>query len=146
MFTRISKARPKLMVDKDGNLKTGKEFEVITKQSSAKRCNLEKIVEKYRRTGSLPKLYGKPVFYGDFTGNTDLGPLLDQVHSAEASFKALPADIRSKFDNKPAKLMEFCSKKENLVEARKLGLAKLVQETDTHNHFGELKPEKKVQE
>lgn len=46
------------------------------------------------------------------------------LQSAEAKnlFMQLPSDVRKRFDNKPAKLLEFISNPDNLEEGIKLGL------------------------
>lgn len=142
-FYRKKLASPKLMLDKDGNLKTGKDYELITKQASRKRCDLPKLIDRYLRTGQMPQTIGKPRFYGDFTNNVNLQEQIDTVRSANAKFMSLPADLRAKFKNNPAELVKFCSNSANLIEARKLGLANLVTPTDTHNQFGEEIPSSK---
>jgi phage internal scaffolding protein len=47
---------------------------------------------------------------------------LNQVIAAEDEFMRLPADLRARFENDPAQLIEFLENLENKDEAIKLGL------------------------
>lgn len=136
MFKINAKSRPKLMVDSEGKLKTGSAYECITKQASAKNCDLNKIIAKFKRTGQLPR-HKRPAFYGDFRGNADLQTQIDIVRSAEKKFNSLPSEIRARFKNNPVELVKFCNDSANQIEARKLGLSPLVEPTPTMNKFGE---------
>jgi len=60
--------------------------------------------------------------YGDFTDVVDYHSALNAVIAAEDEFMALPANIRSRFDNDPAKLIDFMENPANLAEAQSLGL------------------------
>ena len=45
------------------------------------------------------------------------------ILNAEAMFEELPLEIKKRFDNDPAKLVEFCNDPKNLEEAIEIGLA-----------------------
>ena len=60
--------------------------------------------------------------YGDFTDVVDYHSALNAVIAAEDGFMALPANIRTRFDNDPAKLIDFMENPANLAEAQSLGL------------------------
>ena len=60
--------------------------------------------------------------YGDFTGVVDYHSALNAVIAAEDEFMALPANIRTRFDNDPAKLIDFMQNPANRSEAESLGL------------------------
>ena len=62
--------------------------------------------------------------FGDFTEVVDYRTALDQINRSKAVFDALPSVLRKRFDNDPAKMLDFCSKAENLPEMIELGLAK----------------------
>lgn len=63
-----------------------------------------------------------PSYYGDFTDIPDLRAALDRVNEAKDRFQALPAKLRSRFDNNPWKLHTFVNDPENYEEAITLGL------------------------
>jgi hypothetical protein len=60
--------------------------------------------------------------YGDFTDVVDYHSALNAVIAAEDEFMALPANIRTRFDNDPSKLIDFMENPANLAEAQSLGL------------------------
>jgi len=60
--------------------------------------------------------------YGDFTDVVDYQSALNAVIAAEDEFMALPAIIRTRFDNDPAKLIDFLGNDANRSEAESLGL------------------------
>lgn len=93
----------------------------LTQQHFKDECDINNILRQFNITGLLPEAPLSPR-YGDFTGIGDYHSALNQVIAAEDEFMALPAQIRSRFDNDPAKLIDFLEKSENKDEAIKLGL------------------------
>lgn len=96
----------------------------MTKQSFAEEADINTIVRKFGLTGELPPNGVRMPDYGDFTDAVnDYQTALNAVIAADEAFMQLPAETRFRFGNDPQRLMEFLAKKENLDEARKLGLA-----------------------
>jgi len=95
----------------------------MTKQSFKDECDINSIVKKALKNGLLPDGNPNPI-YGDFSDVKDYQQGLNVVMKAEAQFSSLPAHIRSRFQNDPAKFLEFATNADNLDEMRKLGLAK----------------------
>jgi phage internal scaffolding protein len=93
----------------------------LTQQHFKDECDINNILRQFNITGLLPEAPLSPR-YGDFTGISDYHTALNQVIAAEDEFMALPAQIRGRFDNDPAKLIEFLENSENKDEAIKLGL------------------------
>ena len=91
-------------------------------QSERDECDINFIMQKFGRTGQLPVMSSLPL-NGDFTGVFDFQSAMNLIVEAERSFMSLPADLRSRFGNDPAKFVDFCSDESNLDEMRKLGLA-----------------------
>lgn len=96
-----------------------------TRQSFKDECDINKIVERYRVTGmltdpSIPKT--RNPFFGDFTQVTDYHQQAAQIASLNAEFEALPAKIRSRFQNDPGQMLDFLADEANTEEAVKLGL------------------------
>jgi phage internal scaffolding protein len=85
-------------------------------------CNLNSIMERYNRTGELTHFRDVAASYGDFTAISDLHSALNTVHAAQSTFDALPADLRARFFNDPARFVDFCSDAKNLPELASLGL------------------------
>ena len=81
----------------------------LTQQHMAEECDINYIVERFGVTGQLPDQAVNMPTYGDFTGIGDYRQALDAVSAANASFMALPANVRERFDNDPALFVDFCS-------------------------------------
>ena len=79
------------------------------------------ILRQFNVTGLLPEAPLSPR-YGDFSGITDYHTAMNAVIAAEDGFMALPADLRARFQNDPAQLIDFLSDENNRSEAEKLGL------------------------
>lgn len=107
----VPRARPALVFE-----------ESRTKQSFRDQVNINKIIAKYQRTGMIEHVNSQAPIYGDASIVDSYQRSLEVVAQAEAAFAALPAEIRSKFENDPVKLMEFLADDANREEAIKLGL------------------------
>lgn len=90
-------------------------------QSAAEEADINTIVRRFGLTGQLPSDVRAPQ-YGDFTEVTDYQTAMNAVLEAEASFMAMPADVRSRFENDPGRFVDFCSNPDNRDEMKKLGL------------------------
>jgi phage internal scaffolding protein len=93
----------------------------LAQQHYKDECDINNILKQFNITGQLPEGALSPQ-YGDFTGIGDYHSALNRVIAAEDEFMALPADLRARFENDPAQLIEFLDKSENIDEAIKLGL------------------------
>lgn len=94
----------------------------LAQQHQREDADINTIVVRFGLTGELP-VSQRVAEYGDFTGMTnDYHTSLNMVHAAHEAFFALPAALRERFDNDPAKIIEFCNNSENREEAIKLGL------------------------
>ena len=93
----------------------------LAQQHFKEECDINNILQKFNITGLLPEAPLSPR-YGDFTGIGDYHTALNRVIAAQEEFEALPAQIRARFDNDPAKLIEFLDNSDNRPEAEKLGL------------------------
>lgn len=94
----------------------------LTKQSMAKECNVNFIVAKYQRTGVFDHVAAFGGRYGDFTA-TDFHEAMNIVAEASSMFEALPSTLRNRFENSPAKFLEFVQDEANIEEMYELGLA-----------------------
>lgn len=82
-------------------------------------CDINRIVKKAIRPdgqidGSLVQsLAKKPGLYGDFTNAVDFQTLQNRVIRLRDAFMALAPDVRAKFDNDPAKMIDFVNDSKN---------------------------------
>lgn len=93
----------------------------LAQQHFKDECDINTILERFNITGMLPQSPLSPR-YGDFTGIGDYHTALNRVIAAQDEFEALPAQIRARFENDPAKLIEFLDDEANRPEAESLGL------------------------
>lgn len=78
-----------------------------TQQNQAEEADINTIVNRFLKTGTLPQI-DMPPLQGDFEEAFDLQTSLELVHKANQSFMALPANVRSEFGNDPAKFVAYC--------------------------------------
>jgi len=93
----------------------------LAQQHFKDECDINNILRQFNITGLLPEAPLSPR-YGDFTGISDYHTALNRVIAAQDEFEALPADIRARFENDPAQLIDFLDNPENRPEAEELGL------------------------
>lgn len=93
-----------------------------TQQQFKDECDINNIMAKYATTGQFLHVTSKQGQYADFSSITDYREMLDQVAYAQEAFAQLPANVRYKFNNDPAELLNFVQDKKNYDEGVKLGL------------------------
>lgn len=92
-----------------------------TKQSEKDATDINKILEKYKKTGILPNMILNDPTYGDFSEALTYQESLNTVLKAREQFDGLSASLREKFQNDPAKFLEFVHYSSD-EELDKLGL------------------------
>lgn len=95
----------------------------LTQQHQREDADINTIVKRFGVTGLLPQAKAPPT-YGDFDQVNDYREALDLINQARATFMALPADLRSRFDNDAAKFLDYCEDPANLADLEKMGLIK----------------------
>jgi phage internal scaffolding protein len=111
----------------------------LAQQNFKDESDINYIVRQFGLTGDLPGQAISPQ-YGDFTGVLDYHSAVNAVLAAQDEFMDLPAQMRARFDNDPAKLIDFLGNEENLEEAIKLGLIDKPISVPTETPVGEVKP------
>lgn len=96
-----------------------------TKQAFAQEADINFLMDRYMRTGVFPQVEdmgGPQAQFGDFSEGIDFMEAMSRVQAASDSFAGLPADVRARFHNDPAELLDFVSQDGNRAEALRLGL------------------------
>jgi len=93
----------------------------LAQQHFKEECDINTILQKFNITGILPEAPLSPR-YGDFSGIGDYHSAMIRVLAAKTEFESLPAQIRARFQNDPALLIEFLQDENNRPEAEELGL------------------------
>lgn len=93
----------------------------LTKQSELPSTDVNKILERFEKTGILPR-EERQALYGDFSNVPTFMEAFDIVQRAEEQFANLPAAVRQRFANDPENMLRFVetATQEQLVE---VGLA-----------------------
>lgn len=95
--------------------------ESLADQSGKEEADINTLVRRFGLTGQLPTDVRAPTF-GDFTGVSDFREAMDAVLAAQASFMAMPAEVRQEFGHSPQRFVEFCSDEANFDRMCELGL------------------------
>jgi len=101
--------------------------ETRTKQEFKNECDINRIVNKYHRTGQMPQQ--KVGMFADVSNLGTFQESLQLVTQADKDFKGLRSEIRNRFNNNPQELIEFLEDDSNYDEACKLGL--IVKKSET---------------
>ncbi len=92
---------------------------IITEQHHKHTCNINYKIKHFTQSGqNLPnQTFG-------YASEKSFHESMNIVTKSQENFALLPAKIRTKFDNNPAKLLQFLDNPENALEAASLGLIK----------------------
>lgn len=83
-----------------------------TKQSFKDETDVNLIIAKHTRMGTLSHLEQWGGQYGDFS-DFDFQEAQEQMANAHSMFEQLPATVRAQFRNDPGKFLEFVNDPEN---------------------------------
>lgn len=92
-----------------------------TIQSEASETDINLIIAKAINGNALMVNQREPR-YGDFSSGFNYHENAMRIKDFESNFERLPSTLRARFDNDPAKLIEFSSDPANENEAIKLGI------------------------
>ena len=93
----------------------------LCQQEFADECDINTIVRRFGLTGELPQSVMVP-FNADFEGVVDFKSAMNLIVASQEAFMEMPADVRARFGNDPAKFVDFASDERNRSEAARLGL------------------------
>lgn len=93
----------------------------LTKQSEASSCDMNKIMDRYMKTGRLPDMINKGSISGDFTKVEDYRDSIEKVRLAEQQFENLPMKVKKMCMNNINNFLELCEKS-SIEELVKLGI------------------------
>jgi len=99
------------------------EDSLYTKQEFADECDINILMSRYQSFGQIPNLNEREPQYLDATG-FDYQEHMQFIAGANTMFAELPSRIRNRFDNDPAKFLDFTSNPNNRSEMAEMGLLK----------------------
>lgn len=92
-----------------------------TKQSFKAECDINNIMARFLKTGVLEFTQKNQPRYGDVTG-LEYQSAINLVAGAKSMFNQLPAQLRDRFENEPAKFYDFVQNPRNREECEEMGL------------------------
>jgi len=96
----------------------------LTHQSMKDETDMNRIMEKWAKTGVLEHRNTYEGQYGDFlSAPDDYHSAMNAVLEAQEMFADLPASVRKRFANDPGLFLDFVSDPKNRDEMEELGLA-----------------------
>jgi len=78
----------------------------VTKQSFKEECDINNILRQYQMTGVIGHINEAEPRYADLPDAVDYQDALHQVQAAEAAFYRLPKQVRERYGNDPAGLLQ----------------------------------------
>jgi len=93
-----------------------------TKQEFRKEADINNIMAKYLKTGTIEHINRRKPIYADITNLGDFQENMNMIAEAKAEFASLPAKVRDRFQNDPHRLIQFLEDELNHAEAIQLGL------------------------
>jgi len=93
----------------------------LTSQEFKQECDINTLMDKYKDPQLIPFQNRHAPQYGDFTGY-EFNEMQDRIVDARNMFADLPAKVRDRFHNDPAKFLDFFNDPDNAAEAAKMGL------------------------
>lgn len=108
---------------------TGQESK--TRQSEADNCDINKIMERFNRTGKLPAMQSLPPQYCD-ARVVDFATAQQIINDAKQRFSSLSAEARKYFGNDPQAFLKSLqdSSENNVKKLLELGILVEVQPTE----------------
>lgn len=94
----------------------------LTDQSFVAESDVNAIMARALQTGSVPVYADRQPFYGDFTDMPSYMDMQNVLIEADNAFMALPSAIRARFENDPAKFIEFANDPKNAEQLADWGL------------------------
>ncbi len=104
---------------------------IRTKQSFKKETDINNIMARFVKTGNIsPEALAKrQATFADVSEIGDFHQCQNQIQEAHSAFMTLGPEIRSRFENEPAKLLDFMNDPENKKEAIELGIIEKPEDT-----------------
>lgn len=94
----------------------------LVDQSQKNMCDINCIMDRYKKTGMLPQFKEKFPMFIDNTGVKSVEEAHQLVNEANYLFEQIPAKVRKLMDNNPANLIDFVNNPENFDICLEYGL------------------------
>lgn len=96
--------------------------ELITKQEFKDECDINNILEQYKKTGIINHIMQSQPSYLDLPSDLDYQTSLNTMEHASTAFATLPSAVRRYFDNDPARLLSALTDPAMRITLEELGI------------------------
>lgn len=93
----------------------------LVQQNQADECDINNIVKRFERGGTVPGNPSQPQFL-DLSAPMTYQEMLNHTLEVQKAFERLPPMVRERFRNDPLEMVNFVMDEENRLEAEKIGL------------------------
>lgn len=93
----------------------------LTEQSHKDACDIHNILRRAQKTGVLEHVNAYKGTYGTMPTGDQYHAQQNAIARANTMFETIPSKIRKKFDNDPAKFLDYVTKDENYAEMQEMG-------------------------
>jgi len=93
-----------------------------TKTSMQAECDINNIMEKFKKTGMVNHFTSRRAEYLDMPMAEDFHEAINTVLHARTMFDELPSELRNRFHNDPELFLEFVDNEANRPEMVQMGL------------------------
>lgn len=93
----------------------------LTEQSHKNQCDINRILDDYRRTGLINHAKNNEGRYDDVTGY-DFQKAMETVANVKSMFEGLPAEMRKEFGNDAVRFLDFVQNPANEQKMAKMGI------------------------
>lgn len=91
-----------------------------TKQAFKDQCDINKILRKAQKTGTISHLAKYQAQYGDFSDIEDLLTAQERLKAGQAIFDELPAEVKREFGNDTGRFYRFVNDPANAENLHKV--------------------------
>lgn len=106
---------------------TVNEEESMTVQDEAGEADINKMMDRFGVTGNINLTKRSPL-PEDYIRIENFQDAMNLIRQAQESFNELPAEVRSKFENDPAKFEEWLQDPDNIPHGLKAGIVEKIVE------------------
>lgn len=92
-----------------------------TQQEFLEECDVNNIMARYIKTGTVPMYLDRGMLDGDMH-EMSYHEMMNVIADANSAFATLPAKVRAEFDNDPAKFVDFALDEKNMDRLREWGM------------------------
>lgn len=114
--TEYTNDRPRPKFDQTGQTS-------MTKQADVERSEIQLLLKKYDKSFLIQQSQAITNQYSDVAIGFDLQDAYNKIRGVESMFMELPSAIRNRFDNNPAKFVDFCENPDNIDDMVLMNLA-----------------------